>query len=67
MNEGTPVLSIDGPVATLTLRRASQRNSLNDEDLHMRLSHVDAIEATPSVQVVVLRAETSGQPQPVFL
>ena len=66
MNEGTPVLSIDGPVATLTLRRASQRNSLNDEDLHTLLSHVDAIEATPSVQVVVLRAETSGQPQPVF-
>ena len=66
MNEGLPLLSIDGPVATLTLRRPSQRNSLTDDDLQALLDHFDALNANASVQAVVLRADTTGQRQPVF-
>lgn len=66
MNEGTPQLTIDGLVATLTLRRPSQRNSLTDDDLHTLLAHIQTLNDTPQVQVVVVRAETTGQRQPVF-
>ena len=66
MTEGTPLLEIDGSLATLTLRRPSLRNSLTDEDLHTLLAQIDTLNATPHVQVVVLRAETAEQAQPVF-
>jgi enoyl-CoA hydratase/carnithine racemase len=66
MTEGTPTLHIDGPLATLTLRRPSQRNSLTDEDLQTLLSHFDRLNVEHSVKAVVLRARTEGQQQPVF-
>ena len=66
MTEGTPLLDIAGPVATLTLRRPSQRNSLTDDDLNTLLAQFDAINRNTSLQVVVLRADTSGQKQAVF-
>ena len=66
MNEGTPLLDITGAVATLTLRRPSQRNSLTDDDLNTLLAHFEAINHNPVVQVVVLRADTSAQKQAVF-
>lgn len=66
MTEGLPLLSIDGRIATLTLRRPSQRNSLTDDDLQTLLDHFDALNANAEVQVVVLRADTTGQRQPVF-
>ncbi len=66
MTEGTPLLNIAGSVATLTLRRPSQRNSLNDEDLNTLLTHFDAINSNAEVQVVVVRADTAGQKQAVF-
>ena len=66
MNEGLPLLSIDGAIATLTLRRPSQRNSLTDEDLQTLLDHFDTLNARTDVKAVVLRAETAGQRQPVF-
>jgi enoyl-CoA hydratase/carnithine racemase len=66
MSEGPPLLSIDGNLATLTLRRPSQRNSLTDEDLHTLLAHVDTLNVAPEVKAVVLRADTAGQRQPVF-
>ena len=66
MTEGTPTLHIEGPLATLTLRRPSQRNSLTDEDLHTLLAHFDQLNRDESVRVVVLRARTEGQQQPVF-
>jgi enoyl-CoA hydratase/carnithine racemase len=53
-------------VATLTLRRPSQRNSLTDDDLNTLLAQFDAINRNTSLQVVVLRADTSGQKQAVF-
>ena len=66
MTEGTPLLDISGSVATLTLRRPSLRNSLTDDDLHTLLAHVDTLNRNTAVQVVVLRADTSGQKQAVF-
>ncbi len=66
MTEGTPLLDITGAIATLTLRRPSQRNSLTDDDLNTLLAHFEAIHRNPAVHVVVLRAETVGQKQAVF-
>lgn len=62
----TPLLSIDGGVATLTLNRPAHRNRLQDEDLHTLLAHFGRIEQEAHVRVVVLRANTEGQPRPVF-
>ncbi len=62
----TPLLSIADGVATLTLNRPAHRNRLQDEDLHTLLAHFERIEADTSLRVVVLRANTEGQPKPVF-
>src|SRR5574337_196219 len=64
--EGPPLLTVDGAVATLRLRRPSRRNSLNDGDLHALLDHVAAVDAQPDVRVLVLAADTHGQERPVF-
>ncbi len=66
MTEGAPTLDILGSTATLTLHRPSQRNSLTDEDLTTLLTHFDTLNHTTSVQVVVLRADTTDPQQPVF-
>jgi len=66
MTEGTPLLDITDSVATLTLRRPSQRNSLTDDDLNTLLAHFEAINLNAAVHVAVLRAETSAQKQAVF-
>lgn len=66
MTEGTPLLDITGAVATLTLRRPSQRNSLTDDDLNTLLAHFEAINHNAAVQVAVLRADTTAQKQGVF-
>jgi len=66
MTEGTPTLDLDGHMATLTLRRPSLRNSLNDEDLNTLLVHFDNLNTLHDVHVVVLRADTEGQKNPVF-
>lgn len=63
---GPPTLTLDGPVATVRLRRPSQRNSLHDEDLHVLRAHFQRIDADASVRVMVLAADTAGQPRPVF-
>ena len=66
MTEGSPSLDIQGALATLTLRRPSQRNSLTDDDLNTLLAHFDTLNQNTQVKVVVLRAVTHGQIQPVF-
>lgn len=66
MTEGTPLLDIHDGVATLTLRRPSQRNSLTDDDLNSLLAHFDTLNRNTNVQVVVLRADTTNQKQAVF-
>jgi enoyl-CoA hydratase/carnithine racemase len=66
MTEGSPTLDVLGALATLTLRRPSQRNSLTDEDLNTLLAHFEALNQNTQIKVVVLRAVTEGQKQPVF-
>lgn len=66
MTEGSPLLDIHGAVATLTLRRPSLRNSLTDDDLQTLLAHFESIHHNNTLQVVVLRADTSGQTPAVF-
>ena len=64
--EGPPEVAVAGGVATLRLRRPSQRNALHDEDLHALLAAFARLDADASVRVVVLTACTDGQPRPVF-
>jgi enoyl-CoA hydratase/carnithine racemase len=64
--EGPPTLTTEGSVATITLRRPSQRNSLHDEDLRVLLRYFAQLDADVSVRVLVLRAATEGQAKPVF-
>jgi enoyl-CoA hydratase/carnithine racemase len=66
MMDESPTLDLQGNLATMTLRRPALRNSLNDDDLRTLLAHFDAINANPDIHVVVLRAETQGQANPVF-
>ena len=61
-----PSLHIAAGVATLTLNRPAQRNRLENADLSMLLQQLDAINQDTSVRVMVLTANTSGQPKPVF-
>lgn len=62
----SPVLRIDGAVATLTLNRPAHRNRLEDADLHALLAAFARVEADPQVRVLMLTANTQGQPRPVF-
>jgi enoyl-CoA hydratase/carnithine racemase len=61
-----PSLHIAAGVATLTLNRPAQRNRLENADLSTLLQQLDAINQDASVRVMVLTANTSGQPKPVF-
>ncbi len=61
-----PLLAVESGVATITLNRPAHRNRLQDEDLHRLLAHFERIAADPQLRVVVLRANTAGQPRPVF-
>jgi enoyl-CoA hydratase/carnithine racemase len=49
-----PVLTIDGPRATIRLNRPKHLNRLQTSDLDTLLSHFDRVEADPSVRVLVL-------------
>jgi enoyl-CoA hydratase/carnithine racemase len=61
-----PLLQVAAGVATITLNRPAHRNRLQDEDLQVLRAHFAAIESDLSLRVVVLRANTDGQPRPVF-
>lgn len=61
-----PLLSqVDG-IATITLNRPAQRNRLQDEDLHQLIELFTRVDADPSVRVLILTANTEGQPKTVF-
>ncbi|MBP6853906.1 MAG: enoyl-CoA hydratase/isomerase family protein [Rhodoferax sp.] len=62
----TPLLTIHQGVATLTLNRPAHRNRLEDADLHVLLQALGQLDADPTVRVLVLTANTQGQPRPVF-
>jgi enoyl-CoA hydratase/carnithine racemase len=53
-------------VAIITLNRPLHRNRLEDADLKTLLAHFERLNADQHVRVVVLRANTTGQPKPVF-
>jgi len=61
-----PLLHMADGVATITLNRPAQRNKLENGDLQQLLSHFEHVDADASVQVLVLTANTQGQPRPVF-
>ena len=61
-----PVLHIAEGIATITLNRPAQRNRLENEDLQTLLSHFHQVNDDQTVRVVVLTANTQGQPKPVF-
>jgi enoyl-CoA hydratase/carnithine racemase len=61
-----PVLSVNGGVATLTLNRPAHRNRLEAGDLRSLLTQFEQINADPAIRVLVLTANTQGQPRPVF-
>jgi enoyl-CoA hydratase/carnithine racemase len=61
-----PLLKIDGNLATITLNRPAHRNRLEDDDLHTLLRYFEQINTSAEVRVLVLRANTDGQPRPVF-
>lgn len=61
-----PLLHIAGGVATVTLNRPAQRNRLENSDLQTLLAHFEAVNRDESVRVMVLTANTTGQPKPVF-
>ena len=61
-----PVLHISGGVATITLNRPAQRNRLENADLKALLAHFEVVNQQTDVRVLVITAQTTGQPQPVF-
>ena len=61
-----PVLHIHNGVATITLNRPAQRNRLENGDLKTLLAHFETVERDANVRVLVLSANTVGQPKPVF-
>ena len=62
----TPRIELGDGVATLTLNRPAHRNRLEDADLHALMQAFDRFNADPQVRVVVVTANTTGQPRPVF-
>ena len=62
----TPQVSVREGVATITLNRPAHRNRLEDADLRALMDTFTRLDADPQVRVVVLTANTEGQPQPVF-
>jgi enoyl-CoA hydratase/carnithine racemase len=64
--QSTPVLHITEGIATITLNRPTQRNRLENEDLQTLLAQFQQVNEDHSVRVLVLTANTQGQPKPVF-
>ena len=62
----TPRIELEDGVATLTLNRPAHRNRLEDADLRALMEAFDRFNADPQVRVVVITANTTGQPRPVF-
>ena len=61
-----PVLQIADGVATITLNRPAQRNRLENGDLQTLLEQFEQVNEDSSVRVLVITANTEGQPKPVF-
>ncbi|OWQ90480.1 3-hydroxybutyryl-CoA dehydratase [Roseateles aquatilis] len=57
MPQHQPSLEIDGPLATVTLRRPHVANRLELIDLQTLQAHLREVDALPAVRVLLLRAE----------
>ena len=55
MNTGTPELTVDGAVATISLRRPDQANRLTPDDLAQLAVLLAQVNAMPAVLVLLLR------------
>ena len=55
----TPDLTIDGPVATITLRRPNEANRLGPEDLVVLADHIESVNRRH--EVLVLRLAATGK------
>jgi enoyl-CoA hydratase/carnithine racemase len=53
-DNSAPILTIDGPRATIRLNRPAKLNRLSQADLDVLMGHFDRVEATPAIRVVVL-------------
>lgn len=62
----SPSLHITDGIAQVTLNRPAMRNRLENADLGVLLQHFEQVNLDASVRVLVLRANTAGQPKPVF-
>jgi len=63
--ETSPLLRIDGSLATITLNRPAHRNRLHNDDLRVLLQHFAAIDADTTVRVMVLTGRVLVE-RPVF-
>jgi len=61
-----PLLNVQNGVATITLNRPAHRNRLENDDLRTLLLHFETVNQDTEVRVLVLTANTEGQPRPVF-
>ncbi|MDM4766766.1 enoyl-CoA hydratase/isomerase family protein [Pelomonas sp. SE-A7] len=57
MPDKTPLLSLEGALARIELRRPQQANRLELQDLEALHHHLDLIERTPEVRVLLLSAQ----------
>ncbi|MBQ0930690.1 enoyl-CoA hydratase/isomerase family protein [Ideonella alba] len=64
--DGLPLLSIQGPLATVRLNRPQRRHALRPVDLQRLLAICDALNADTAVRAVVLAAEPGDSERPVF-
>ena len=57
MPDHLPLLTIDGAIASITLRRPALANRLEVEDLLTLQQQIKQVNAEPGVRVLLLRAE----------
>ena len=55
-----------GRIAVITLNRPDARNAINGDVARGMEAALDQLEADPAVWIAVLRANSEGQPRPVF-
>jgi enoyl-CoA hydratase/carnithine racemase len=56
MNADVPLLSLDGPIATITLRRPAQANRLTSEDVEHFTALLNQVNEDPDILVLMLRS-----------
>ena len=59
MDDNSPLLTVDGPVATIALRRPEVANRLNPGDLRAIRNHIEAV--NEMARVLVLRFVSAGK------